>query len=51
MVFIYLRETERPPEEAEAEGEADSLLSRKLDMGLDPKTLRSEPEPKSDTTY
>ena len=34
---------------AEGEGEADSPLSRELNLGLDPRTLRSRPEPKADT--
>ena len=33
---------------AEGEGEADSLLSRESYMGLNPRTLRSWPEPKAD---
>ena len=44
--FIYLR---RERESTEGEGEADSLLSREPDMGLDPRTLRSQPEPKADS--
>lgn len=35
--------------EAEAEGEADSPLSREPDLGLHPRTWRSCPEPKADT--
>ena len=34
---------------ADREGEADSLLSKEPDKGLDPRTLRSRPEPKADT--
>jgi len=30
------------------EGEADSLLSKEPDRGLDPRTLRSSPELKAD---
>ena len=33
---------------AVVEGEADSLLSREPDVGLDPRTLESRPEPKAD---
>ena len=33
---------------AEREGEAGSSLSGEPDMGHDPRTLRSRPEPKSD---
>ena len=33
---------------AEGEGQADSPLSREPDAGLDPKTMRSRPEPKAD---
>ena len=33
---------------AEEEGEADSLLSREPDLGLDPRTLKSPSEPKAD---
>ena len=33
---------------AEGEGETDSPLSREPDLGLDPRTLRSGPEPKAD---
>ena len=32
-------------ERGQGEGEADSLLSREPDMGLDPRTLGSWPEP------
>jgi len=32
----------------EGEGEADSPLSREPDVGLDPRTLGSWPEPKAD---
>ena len=42
-LFIWERERER---EADREG-ADSLLSWEPDSGLDPRTLRSWPEPKS----
>ena len=30
------------------QGEADSMLSREAHAGLDPRTLRSQPEPKAD---
>ena len=33
----------------EGKGEADFLLSREADMGLDPRTLRSGPKLKADT--
>jgi len=33
---------------ADGEGEADSPLSREPYVGLDPRTLRSQPEPKAD---
>ena len=33
---------------AEAEGEAGSLLSRELDLGLDPRTPGSQPKLKAD---
>ena len=49
--FIYLFDTERDQKlaerQAEREGEAGSLLSREPDAGLNPRTLRSCPEPKS----
>ena len=32
---------------SEGEGEADALLSREPNAGLDPRTLRSWPEPKA----
>ena len=35
---------------AEGEGEADGLLSREPDAGLDPRTLRSRPEPTADAS-
>jgi len=34
--------------EAEGEEEADSPLSQEPDVGLDPRTLGSRPEPKAD---
>ena len=36
-------------EEVDGKGDADFPLSREPDMGLDPRTLRSQPEPKADT--
>ena len=49
-LFIYLRERvhAREGEGAEEEGQADSPLSMGLNAGLDPRTPRSQPEPKSD---
>lgn len=41
-LFVYLFISEG----AEGEGQADFLLSSEPDMGLDPMTPRSEPEPK-----
>ena len=50
--FIYLTEREAAREGTQVggvgEGEAGFLLSRKPDVGLDPRTLRSHPEPKAD---
>ena len=43
---IYLREGEGT--EGDGEGEADSLLSREPDAGLNPGTPGSRPEPKAD---
>ena len=37
--------------EAEGEGEAGSPLSREPDMGFNPRTLRSQPEPKADAKW
>ena len=34
--------------EGKEEREADLLLSREPDVGLDPRTQRSQPEPKAD---
>ena len=49
--FIYLKERERVQAGAGAkeEGEAGSLLSRKPDSGLDPRTLGSWPELNADS--
>ena len=46
------RDTERAQAggEAEGEGEAGSPLCREPDMGLDPRTLGSRPELKSDAS-
>ena len=49
ILFIYLAKRERAQAGGVREGEAGSLLSRELDMGLDPRTPRSGPEPKADT--
>ena len=38
ILFIYLREGVRAGEEGGSEGEADSLMSREPDAGLDPGT-------------
>ena len=43
-----MTERDRERAQAEGEGDADSSLSRELDAGLDPRTLRSCPEPKAD---
>ena len=49
---MYRREKRQRAHEwwegAEAEAEADSLLNREPDAGLDPQTLRSRPELKAD---
>ena len=36
-----MREREKEKESIKGEGEADSLLSREPDLGLDPRILRS----------
>ena len=41
VLFIYLREREHELGEQQREREKYSLLSRQLDLGLDPRTLRS----------
>ena len=52
--FVYSFERERKTEtaqageKAEGEGEADPLLSWEPDMGLNPRTWRSQPELKTD---
>jgi len=52
ILFIYLTERERAREGTQAggvgEGEAGFLRSGEPDVGLDPGTLRSWPEPKAD---
>jgi len=48
ILFVYLRERESESTGVELEGEADSLLSGEADAGLDPRTPRSRPGPKSD---
>ena len=48
--IFYLFERERAHKKwGWAEGEADSLMSRESDEGLDPRVLGSCPEPKADT--
>ena len=50
--FIHLSDRERTKEhkqgKAEGKGEVGSLLGRETDMGLNPRTLGSGPEPKAD---
>ena len=57
ILFIYLRWGERERERehisgggrgTEGKGEAGSMLSREPNVGLDPRTPRSWPEPKAD---
>ena len=43
------REIEHKQREQQVEGEAVSPLSRDFDVGLDPRTPESWPEPKADT--
>ena len=54
-ICLFLREQvgvegekERVSTHTEGEGKADFPLSREPDLGLHPKTLGSEPEPKAD---
>ena len=47
MVFIYLRQRAQVGRGSEGEGEVGSLLSMEPNTGLDPRTLRSSPEPKA----
>ena len=46
-LFIYQRQWAQAEWQAEAEGEAGSLLSKEPDVGLDPRTLGSWPELKA----
>ena len=46
--FIYLREHKQGEQQTEGEGEAGSLQSKDPDARLDPRALRSWPEPKAD---
>jgi len=46
ILFIYL--TERDTSRGRGKGEAGFLRGREPDVGLDPRTLRSWPEPKAD---
>ena len=48
-LFMWQRDHKQGEWQAEVEGEADSLLNRKPDAGLNPRTLGSWPEPKVDT--
>ena len=49
-LFTWDRERERAHKQGEgqAEGEADSLLSKEPDVGLDSRNLGSWPEPKAE---
>ena len=47
-LFIWQRERSQVGREREREEEACSLLNREPDSGLDPRTLRSWPEPKAE---
>ena len=48
-MYLFDRAWERDhKQEGQVEGEADSLLNREPDAGLDPKTLRSGLEQKAD---
>ena len=46
--LIWQRENERAQTGGAEEGEAGFLLSKDPDMGLNPRTLESWPEPKAD---
>ena len=46
--FLYLRERAGKGRGVEGEGEADSLLSREPDAGLDPRTWDHDLSPKAD---
>ena len=53
FIYLFVRERERvlcpyKQGEQQAEGEADSLLSKEPDAGLNPRTLGSWPELKAD---
>ena len=49
LIYSFIRETEHKWEGgAEGEGEADSLLSREFNAGLDPRTLGSQCDLKAD---
>ena len=49
IFFICERESMHKQGDQQAEGKAGSPLSKETDAGLDPKTLESWPEPKTDT--
>ena len=50
FIYLFLRKRESiAGERDKGEGEADFLLSREPDRGLDLRTLRSQPEPKAFT--
>ena len=53
ILSIYFKESKSERVQArgtaEEEGEADSLLSSEPNVGLDPRTLGSRPQPKADT--
>ena len=45
---MRVSERENKQEKQQAEGEADSPLSKEPNVGLDPRTLGTQPEPKAD---
>ena len=49
FIYLFVRESEHRQTEwqAEAEGEAGSLLRKEPDVGLDSRTPGSRPEPKA----
>ena len=49
LKILFEKETDRERESTKGEGEADSPLSKKSDLGLDPRTPRSCPELKAET--
>ena len=49
-MYLFERKKTQAGGGAEGEGEAGSPLGREPDMGLDPRTLGSPPEQKSDTS-